>query len=89
MEEVKNFWIKAEIEIKIKTKTKLKNILNGKDMAITNGGEITEIKTDKDTFGEIKVKICSTIKNFTLKNIVVAFFEITKHCIRKLINKFF
>ena len=89
MEEVKNFWIKAQIEIKIKTKTKLKNILNGKDMAITNGGEITEIKTDKDTIGEIKGEISSTIKNITLKDIAVAVFEITKHCIRKLFNKFF
>jgi len=89
MEEVKNFWVKAEIEIKIKTKTKLKNILNGKDMAITNGGEITEIKTDKNTIGVINGKISSTIENITLKDIVAAFFKITKHLIQKLFNKFF
>ena len=89
MLERKIFCIKADIEIKIKTKTELKNILTGEDMAITNGGEITEIKTDKDTIGEIKGKISSTIKNITLKDIVAAFFEIIKHCIRKLFNKFF
>lgn len=89
MQERKIFWIKAEIEIKIKTKTELKNILNGEDMAITNSGEITEIEVYKDTTSEIKGKISSTIKNITLKDIVAAFFEIIKHCIRKLFNKFF
>ena len=89
MQERKNFWIKAEVEIKIKTKTELKNILDGEDMAITNGGEITEVELYKDTTSEIKGKISSTIKNITLKDIVAAFFEIIKHCIRKLFNNFF
>lgn len=89
MQERKNFWIKAEIEIKIKTKTELKTILNGEDMAIPNDGEITEIKTGRGITSEIKGKISSTIKNITLKDIVAAFFEIIKHCIRKLFNNFF
>ena len=89
MQERKNFWIKAEVEIKIKTKTELKNILDGEDMAITNGGEITEVEVYKDTTSEIKGKISSTTKNFTLKDIVVVFFEIIKHYVQKLFNKFF
>jgi len=89
MKERKNFWIKTEIEIKIKTKTELKNLLNEGNMAMTNSGEITEIEMSKDTIIEIKGKISSAIKNINLKGIVAAVFEIIKHFIQKLFNKFF
>ena len=88
MNERENFWIKTEIEVKIKTKTELKNLLNERNMAMTNSGEITEIGMSKNTIVEIKGKISSTLKNITLKGIVTAVFEIIKHYIQKLFKKY-